>query len=163
MGPLVQIMFVFIIAYYRIITESYFYNYHWFILLFNLLPIYPLDGGRLLNLILAYFFAYYQSLKVVLYLSYSLYLFLLFFTLLWKKNLILFMILSLIGIKMIKEIKQADYYFQKFLIERYLNHYLFTKSKKIIDIKQMRRDYYHYFLKDKSIISESEQLRTYFS
>lgn len=163
MGPLIQCIFVFIIYNFNIEVEEYFYTYHQFILIFNLLPIYPLDGGKLLNLVFAYVISYYESLKKVIYLSVFLYLILLLSILLWKRNLMIIFILLLLGLKVTKEIKQVDYYFQKFLMERYLNHYTFIKQKNIIDIKQMRRDYYHYFLINKNINSETEVLNSYFS
>lgn len=163
MGPLIQSIFVFIVYYLNVEVEEYFYIYHQFILIFNLLPIYPLDGGKLLNLIFAYLISYYQSLKKVIYLSVFIYLILLLSVILWKRNLILIFIFGLLGLKVIKEIKQADYYFQKFLMERYLNCYTFSKKKNVIDIKQMRRDYYHYFLLNKNIITETEVLNSYFS
>lgn len=163
MGPITQILFVLFVSFLKWDVEPYFFVYHWFILGFNLLPIYPLDGGRILNLICAYFVSYYQSLKQVFYFSYLFYILLLFITLLWKKNLVLFLILGLLGMKLKKEIKYADYSYEKFLMERYLNTYSFHKSKKITNIKQMRRDYYHYFLKEGRIITEKEYLNTYFA
>ena len=163
MGPLVQVLFAFLIYYFSVDVDSCFYFYHYFILIFNLLPIYPLDGGKLMNLILSFFISYYQSLKQSFYLSFFFYVCLSFILLFWKRNLVFILVLGLLGVKVYKEIKQADYYFQKFLMERYLKHYSFSKIKKISEIKQMRRDYYHYFLKNNGMISEKEQLTRYFS
>ncbi len=163
MGPITQILFVAGIRYLKVDIESYFYTYHYLILVFNLLPIYPLDGGKLFNLILSYFKSYYDSLKVVFYCSFLLYWLLLFSTILWKKNLILLLVLFLLGITMNKEMNKADYYFHKFLMERYLYQYPFSKIKKITDIKKMRRDYYHYIIKERKILTEKEYLDIYFS
>lgn len=163
MGPLTQILFVLIVYSFKMEVESYFYTYHMFILLFNLLPIYPLDGGKLLNLVFAYFISYYRSLKQVIYFSFFLYVILILSILLWKRNLIMILILLLLGLKIRKEIRQADYYYQKFLMERYLNDYTFKKIKKVMNIDQMKRDYYHYFLVNRKIIMEAEMLDSYFS
>ena len=93
MGPLLQIFFVSIIYYSKLNIEDYFYSYHYMILIFNLLPIFPLDGGKMLNLILSFFISYYQSLKKTLYLSFFFYSILVLLLLLWQKNLIIFLIL----------------------------------------------------------------------
>ena len=44
--------------------------YHYSILSFNLLPIYPLDGGKLLKLLFNKFINYKNSLKLIINLSY---------------------------------------------------------------------------------------------
>ena len=150
MGPIIQVVFVEIMK-------------HYFILCFNLLPIYPLDGGRLLNLFLAYLFSYYNSMKTVLYISSFLYSSFFLFTLLFTKNIIYIVVVLLLGINLHKEIKQANFYFQKFLTERYLKDYSFKKTKEITELKQMRRDSYHYCITEKERISEKEKLSLYFS
>lgn len=163
MGPLLQIIFVSIIYSFKLEIEASFYTYHLFILMFNLLPIYPLDGGKLLNIILCYITAYYQSLRKVFYFSFFFYLIISLSVLFWQRNLVLFLILGLLGLKIHKEINRAEYYYQKFLMERYLNNYSFSKIKKITNIKQMKRDYYHYFLNQGNMITETEKLSAYFS
>lgn len=163
MGPLVQCISVLLISYFNIEVEEYFYTYHKFILIFNLLPIYPLDGGKLVNLLLSYLISYYQSLQKTIYISFFLYTLLTLYVILWQRNLIIISIVCLLGLKIIKEIKQADYNYHKFLMERYLNNYNFKKNKTITDIKQMKRDCNHCIFYDKKIIKEKEILSTHFS
>lgn len=162
MGPIIQIILM-LIVYLLIEVPIYFYTYNMFILIFNLLPIYPLDGGKLLNIFLSYFLSYYQSLKKVIYFSYMIYISLFIIFLVYKWNLLLFLGIILLGIKLISEIKLMDYYFQRFLIERHINTYNFTKSKKISSFKQMRRDYYHFFIDKRKIIDEKKILAIYFN
>lgn len=162
MGPFVQIIFVFFISCIKLEMESYFYTYHWIILTFNLLPIYPLDGGRLLYLLLSCFISYFQCLRKVFYLSFFLYFCFFFYIILFHKNLILLLVFVLLGIKVYGEIRLGDYYFQKFLIERYSNSYSFSRIKTVKYIRQMRREYYHYFIHKGGIISEKKQLSRYF-
>ena len=163
MGPVTQIVFVFLIGYFHFQVENYFYTYHFFILSFNLLPIYPLDGGRLLHLILANFCSFYQSLKCVFYFSIFAYFCILFYIIFFERNLMFVFIIFLLSFKIYKEISKAYYYFQKFLMERYLHNYSFSKIKKVTKVQQMRRDYYHYFIDQGNIVSETERLSYYFS
>ena len=51
---------------------------------------------------------------------------------------------------------------KKFLMERYLYIYPFSKIKKINSFQQMKRDYYHYFIKKDKVYSEKKVLNDYF-
>ena len=163
MGPIFQILFLGIIYCLKIDVPNYFYTYNYFILMFNLLPIYPLDGGRLLHLLLCILVSYHKSLKKILYFSYFIFMIIFLYFILFKKNLLIFLIFSLLGFQILKEIKNVDYYFQKFLMERYLKIYTFSKIKQIKNIKDMKRDYYHFFTSNYKVIDEKQALSKYFS
>lgn len=163
MGPVFQLLLLGIIYYLKIDVPNYFYNYNYFILFFNMLPVYPLDGGRLLHLLLCTLTSYYNSLKRILYFSYFIFIVLFFYFILFQKNLLIFLIFLLLGIQILKEIKNVDYYFQKFLMERYMKNYYFPKAKHIKMIKDMKRDYFHYFITKCKVIDEREMLSNYFS
>ena len=65
MGPVMQI-----VAY--ILLNKYFPYirvYHYTLLIFNLLPLYPLDGGKIINILFNYKFNYLNSLKITYYIS----------------------------------------------------------------------------------------------
>ncbi len=160
MGPLTQILFVEIIRYTHFTVPPYFYTYHSFILVFNLLPIIPLDGGKLLQLLFSSFFSYYHSLQRSFYFSY--FCFFVFVLMSLQKNLTLFFILILLGIKLCKEMKAGDLLFQKFLLERYLYDYCFKKEKCIHKLQDMKRDYFHYLIEDNQWKSEKEILKKYY-
>lgn len=162
MGPLVQLGFMYIIKILELSVPEYFYTYNYFILIFNLLPIFPLDGGRLLQLIIYFIFSYYNSLKYTLYFSYFIYLILFLFFIFFNWNLVVLLIFILLGLQIYKKIKEVDYYFNKFLMERYLYNYCFKKKKTILDIKQMKKDCYHLFKRNNSNIEEKEVLKEYF-
>ena len=71
-GPILQLVFY---AIYQLILPEYqslieFYNYQ--ILFFNLLPIYPLDGGKILNIIVSSKVPYKLSLRYSIFISYIL-------------------------------------------------------------------------------------------
>lgn len=162
MGPLTQIIFAFIIKLSNINIPSYFFDYHYFILIFNLFPIYPLDGGKLLNILMSYLLSFYNSLKYSLYISYFLFIIIFILEILFIKNLLFSLIFLLLGIKIFKEINKVYYYYQKFLLERYLKIFEFNKIKKVSEMKQMKRDYYHIFKINNDVISEEKILSNYF-
>ena len=110
-----------------------------FLISFNFLPIIPLDGGKLLNLILDKIFPYKLSHKITLVISI---IFSILFLLLTKTLLSLTLTIFLI-FNIYEEIKQKDYRFNKFLIERYLKKYKFKKIKIINKIDKIKRDKYH--------------------
>lgn len=163
MGPIFQILFIYVIYFYKVDVPNYFYTYNLYILIFNLLPIYPLDGGRLLHLFLCKIFSYYQSLRIIIYISYFIFISIFIYTLIFKWNLIFILIFILLGKQLFKEIKKTDYYFNKFLLERYLNNYFFKKIKKIKNIKKMKRYCYHSFIINEKIIDEKIILNNHFN
>lgn len=163
MGPLAQLFVVFLLSFVMSPSEySLCLHYSNWLLFFNLLPIYPLDGGKLLLLMNQHFFSFYSSYRFIFSLSY----FLVFTALLsfffFSFNLILFLSLFLLMIKLCQEIERFPVYYQKFLFERYLTSFPFRKHKQISSLRQMKRDTYHYFLQNGTIISEFEYLNRLF-
>lgn len=103
-------------------------TYHYGILLFNLLPIYPLDGGKILNIFLSFIEPYKKSLETTIKVSYLIVLFLILINL--KNIKINTIVMSLFLIyKIYIENKKIDIRYEAFLLERYLNQYRFNKSK----------------------------------
>lgn len=161
LGPIFQI-----ICYYILLLIPFFNNYHgiiksinYTILVFNLLPVYPLDGGKLLNIIINYFFNFKQSFKLVIALSYLVVIFIsvYFFKLSINLNII-FMICFLLY-KIGEERKNGKLYYDKFLLERYLKNYNFNKYKKINSIENFYRDKKHIININGKLYSEKELLR----
>ena len=108
LGPLFQILFYFILCFFNI-ESTLITNYHYSLLLFNLLPIIPLDGSKLLNIILnkitnfklSHMLTIYVSILTVIFccsvgklLSFLLDLLSLFFR--WHSALVLFHVLQVI-------------------------------------------------------------------
>ena len=162
-GPIFQIIYVLIIYIIKIDIDPIFYIFNRIILIFNLLPIYPLDGGKILNIIISYFISYYKSLKITIYSSYFLYICFLFYIVLTCRNLTIYLIVISLGINIYKEINKNSYYFNKFLLERLINNYVFRKKKIIKNVYKMKKDYHHLFLINNSLIKEKEYLRRYFN
>lgn len=154
-GPLMQIIFTFFIQ------NEKFINYSIILLLFNLLPIYPLDGAKLVNLFLNKFISFKKSHLMTMYIS--------FFTIIitlyeMSFNLVMMIILSFVTFKVTEEFKNHSLIFNKFLLERYNKDYPFKKIKyvKSVDISKMRRDYKHYFKSSNGYITEREILKQRF-
>ena len=166
MGPLTQIIYyLIIINFISLRNINIFRYYHYSILIFNLLPIYPLDGGRILNIFLSYFFSYKNSLFITVNLSFVGIILLTIVSLYYKSNinLNLFLMISLIIVKLINYYKKRKYYLNKFKLERYLNNYSFNKLKKINNIDNMMRDKRHIIKKNNKYYTEKELLQKRYS
>ena len=144
-GIYMQIMFflvIMILYKYNYVTEhTYFIIKKINILLisFNFLPILPLDGGKLLNILLDKIFSYKLSNIISIIISFII----LIIFILYNKTLFA-LLLSLFLIKcLVIEINNINYKYNKFLLERYLNNYNFNKIKIINNINKFKRDNYH--------------------
>lgn len=162
MGPLFQII------YYHILNKfnynDYLTNYHYALLIFNLLPIYPLDGSKLLNLIFNKIFPFKLSHKLMLIISFLVSIILILYITFNKMGLVLFLIVLLLFVKLFEEKNKHNILFNKFLLERYMYDFNFKKNKiiKNNNIKKMFRDYKHIFYNNKKYESEVEILRKRF-
>lgn len=150
MGPLFQIIF------------SMFFSdmsYSLSILLFNLLPIYPLDGSKLLNIILNKFTSFKRSHFITLYVSF---LTIFFVIVKFRFDLILTFIFSFLLYRVVYEVNNHEYTFNKFLLERYMNRYYFKKEKTINNLNKMKRDYRHVIKYKNRYVTEREYLKKRF-
>lgn len=157
MGPLIQIVFTIIILLFT--HNQDFQTYSNLILFFNLLPIYPLDGSKLLNIILNKITSFKKSHLLTIYISF---LTILFLCIKSNLNLILLLILAFVLVKLIDEIKNHHNLFNLFLLERLNNDFDFKKRKTINNIKQMKRDYKHTIYQNNKYHTEKEILRKRF-
>lgn len=131
-------------------------KYHLSILLFNLLPIYPLDGGKLLKLVIELFIPYKKSLKLSVYLSYILVIILYIKNLSIKLDIIITVILLIFLV--VKEHKKINYNYHKFKLERYLNNYKFKSSRIIMNENDLYRNKRHLFKINDKYYLEKEYL-----
>ena len=155
-GPLLQVMFVYIFS-----SNIVLASYSNVLLLFNLLPICPLDGSKLLNLFFNLFFSFKKSHLLTIYFS--------FITIIWifikyDFSLMLILILLFVFLKVIYEFRNHINIFNRFLLERYTKNFNFKKCKLIrsCDLKKMKRDYKHVFLDDGVYVTERELLKKRF-
>ena len=131
---------------------------HYSLLFFNLLPIYPLDGGRILHAFSCYFLSYYKSYTFLFFFSYC-FLFLLFLLFFFSPDLSFFLLLFIIVSRIICEKKNIKYYKERFLLERYLKKYTFKKRKIVKGEEEFLRNYTHIVKTNKWYQTEQDYLK----
>ena len=132
------------------------------ILIFNMLPIYPLDGSKVINILINIITNFKTSYFLTLLISFIALILLICLSII-NKSLILILSFIPLLINLIDLIINKDNIFIKFLLERYIYNFKFKKYKYINDIKYMKRDYHHYLISGKNIIEEKEYLKEYFN
>lgn len=154
LGPIFQMIFVNLIFNFKqAVTISN------TLLFFNLLPIVPLDGSKLLNIIMNKITSFKKSYLFTIYVSF---LFIFFVLIKTSFNLIIIIALFFTLIKLIESLKQKSAIFNRFLLERYMKNYNFKKRKIIKSVDDMKRDYKHLFKIGNSYVSEREKLKKRF-
>ncbi len=151
-GPIMQIIFTLIINY--LISFNNDFNYYSFcILIFNMLPIYPLDGSKILNIIFNKFFPFLLSYRITLIISWLFIIISFFLT----NNLMLFLGISFLIYNLIREYKRINILFKTFLLERIMYNIRYKKTRLIkgLKLEKMYRNSYHWFIVDKNKYSET--------
>lgn len=163
MGPLFQLIFFYFLYYLNslgLISEYIFgivRNINVFLFTFNLLPIVPLDGYKMLCLILYSIFPYKMSLRVSIYIS----IIALLISFIMLSNIYKLILLLLIK-ETILEIKNIKYKENKFMLERLLNNYNYEiSSKYITDTSQMKKNKIHKFYKHGVVYDEKHYLSSF--
>ncbi len=154
LGPLFQILFYLIFK-----DNATFNHYNMAILLFNLLPIYPLDGSKILNIFFNELVSFKKSHILTIVVSEITLFFLLFKT---RINLLLLLILFFLIVEIVKEFVKHKYYFNRFLLERYLYNYNYKKRKTITKLTQMKKQTKHLFKIGNIYHSEKEVIKKLF-
>ena len=154
LGPLLQLVFYFLYS-----DNPTFNQYNLTILLFNLLPIYPLDGSKIINILFNEFISFKRSHILTIITSFIT---LSVVILSIKYNLLLYLILLFIVLEIIKEINKHNYYFNRFLLERYLYNNEYSKNKIIDNIKKMKKQTKHIFKINNKYFTEREIIRNLF-
>lgn len=167
-GILIQLIYFVVVLFFNRIgyIREYIFNlfvmYNSSILFFNLLPIYPLDGSKILSLILYYFIPYKIVNKLVIIISFVM-IVLLFISNYYKFNYAVMMIISVIIYNLVKYYGSINYYFNRFLLERYLYNITYKKNRIINDEVFMYRDKYHIFRKKGEYLTEKQYLKRKFN
>ena len=168
-GVLFQVLFYLIFyflyssSFIRSSTYELFLTYNTTILLFNLLPIIPLDGYQLLRCIWEILFPFKKAFKISFVIS--IIAILLFITYNHLFSLNNYLIISFLVYKIVIELKNFKYQNIRFQLERYLNDlpYQKIKNERKVDLSLLKKDTYHYFKKGNSYVSEKKLLEKKYS
>lgn len=154
-----------VLLYNQGIIREYIFNlfttYNTSILLFNILPIHPLDGSKILNLLLSKIIPFDLANKINIIVS-IITLIIITVVNYYNFNYTLILTLGIIIDNLVKHHRQLKYIFNKFLLERYIYKITYDKTKKINKINHMYKEKYH-VLKDKNTyITEKQALSNKF-
>ncbi len=153
MGPFMQIIgYIFLKD-----INSNIKIYHYTLLIFNLLPIYPLDGGKILNILCNYRLNYLNSFNMVYTISIILLIVLSIYNI-FNFNLNLLLMIIMMFTKLIKTYHNRYYYYNRLLLERSLYEYNFKKITNINNINSFYRDRFHFI----NLVNEKDYLKNYF-
>ncbi len=150
MGPIFQLGLSFFIK-----DDKFIYMSN-AILLFNLIPIYPLDGSKILNVFLNKVFPYKRSHMISIVISFLL---LTIFVLIFKNNLLLILSSIFLFFKVLEEYKNHNFIFSKFLLERLQYQFSFKKKRYISSRKSFKKDYRHLIKCGNMYITEKTYLK----
>lgn len=155
---------IFQLVFYKIVNN--YINYksfiiiNYFIILFNLIPIYPLDGSKILNILFNKITSFKNSILFTVIISYISIIVLSLFLI--NINKLFFIIFIFLFAEVNRFYREKDLLFNKFLLERYLNSFQFKKEKIIKNINNMKKDYRHLFYIDNKYITEVTFLKKWF-
>ena len=155
MGPVFQIVFYFFISNFFVLSDSVIY-YNYVLLIFNLLPIYPLDGSKFLYVFLCLIFPFKFSHLVLCFFSLIFIIFVIIF--IGHFDFLVFLILLFLCFKVITEVRNHRIIFNKFLFERYNYDFRFKFIKKVNSIDCMYLWCRHLFYDHGKYVTEREKL-----
>lgn len=150
-GVIIQSIYFFIIYllyknnFLREYTYNIFFKYHYNILIFNLIPIYPLDGSKILNIIINKIFNFKLSNILIIIISIINIILLLF---IYKFNYSYIMILGILINYLYNYLTNIKYIYNRFLLEKHLYKTNFKNKKIINNYKNMYRNTNHIIKKD---------------
>lgn len=135
--------------------ETFFYNLNINLIVFNLLPIIPSDGNKILISIIERFISFRHTLILSNLISYIT-LFIVFFI---SKNIFIFIILYCLNIK---TFLLFDYIINKFILERYLYKIKYKKNVYIQNEKEFKKCRNNHIKYDNIYIEEEDYLNSKF-
>ena len=160
-GIFIQLL-LFLITYifFRINLIDYYYfkifnKYNLYIILFNLLPIYPLDGFKLVNSLLELFFSFIKSIKISLMLN--IVFIITFFIYLYVYKINNYIIITFLIVNLFNYVKNIKYIVNKFYLERIIYDLKYNGLVSVKCKKRMYKNRFNYI----NGISEDIYLKNY--
>ena len=146
--------YIFFLSLKDLISYKYFSFINYFIIIFNLIPIYPLDGSKILNVFFNIITTFKRSVLLTLIVSYI-------FILININKLSIFIIYILFK-ETTKLYNEKELIFNKFLLERNLYEFKFRHKKTIKSALEMKKDYKHLFKINNKYVTEKYYLKKMF-
>lgn len=139
-------------------TYNLFTSYNKTILLFNLLPIVPLDGHVFLRSLLEIFFSFKKSFYISIIISLLGIIFFITYNEIFSLNN--YLIISFLIFKIMTTLKEFKYIYLRFLTERHLYQFPYRQIQyeNGININVLKKETYHYFKSKDKIYSETQVL-----
>lgn len=157
-GVLMQFI-LFLLCHFNIINNPFLAKYNLSIMLFNLMPIIPLDGSKIVFEVSNYFFSYQNALKV--YTIISIISIIIYFLLNYHYQLNNYLIISLFLVKTYEIIKNKRLIYHKFILERRLYDLDFAKIKNQNQaLNNYHKDTKYYYHKKGKVIQEKDYLNS---
>ena len=147
-GVIVQSIYFYIIffLYSKGIIREYIYNlffiYHQSMLFFNLLPIIPLDGSKIVNLIFSKYLSLNLSNNLTVLVSFAA-LIVLLISNIYENNYSMVMVIFVLLQNIWDYYKKIEYIYNKFILERYLYNINYKSLKMINDKNKMYKNKIH--------------------
>ena len=166
-GVIVQYLFYLMMGllFNKGLIREYTYNLYTFysnqMIFFNLLPIYPLDGGKILNLILDRFLPYYIANMITILISFIVILVIVLLCII-ANNYSNIMVIGILLTYLYKFFAKRKYLYHKFLLERFLYDIKYPKISVVNNIKNLFKNRSHIIRVNNSYIEEKKYLSTLF-
>lgn len=160
-GFIFQLIFLIIIFIFKnsfnVITFHLFINYNFILILFNLIPIIPLDGNHIIHLLLEKFFSYRLSYYLNFFISLIC---LIIFTLVnYLYNFDNYFIITFLIYNIVIYVKNYKYLEKRFLLERYLYDLEYKKiNNNTKNIKELKKEVRHYFKENNKYVDEKNKI-----
>lgn len=147
------------------IVREYIYSlfllYHKSMLIFNLLPIYPLDGAKIVNLILSKYFSFNIANYISIVISLITVVFFLYSDI-YENNYSIILVIGVLMKNIYKFYKDISYIYNRFILERYLFKFNYKKKAIIKNKDKMYKNRVHIFNDNGKLMNEKEYISTFF-
>ncbi len=167
-GIIFQLLFYLIIIYLNKIniirdyTLNIYSNYNCNLIIFNILPIYPLDGSKILNLLLSKYIYFNLANKITLIIS-IITILILITTNIYNNNYSTIITFTIIINYLIKYKNNLKNIYHKFILERFLYRIKYNEIAIINNKNKMYKNRTHIIKENNYYLKEKDYLSKYFS